>query len=91
MADLEIAVHEPWHKSLITGLFWLISPVKASGNVDNEGLIGRAREDHRFGFRRANIFRQYQAELGLLLAAMGAQQRHNPKHFSFAIPRSRWS
>ena len=29
----------------------------------NEGLIGRAREDHRFGFRRANIFRRYQADL----------------------------
>jgi hypothetical protein len=46
---------------------------KASGNVDNEGLIGRAREDHRFGFRRANIFRHYQADLGLLLAALGVQ------------------
>ena len=64
---------------------------KALGNVDNEGLIGRAREDHRFGFRRANIFRQYQADLGLVLAALGAQQRHHPKHFSFAIPRSRRS
>jgi len=52
----------------------------------NEGLIGRAREDHRFGFRRANIFRHYKADLGLLLAALGAQQRHHPKHFSFAIP-----
>jgi len=31
----------------------------------------------------------YQAELGLLLAALGAQRRHHPKHFSFAIPRSR--
>jgi len=34
-----------------------------NGNIDNEDLIGRAREDHRFGFRRANIFRRYQAEL----------------------------
>jgi hypothetical protein len=61
--------------------------------VDNEGLIVRAREDHRFGFRRANIFRQYQADLGLILAALGAQQRawHHPKHFFFAIPRSRRS
>jgi hypothetical protein len=72
-------------------LLYHAASVKASGNVDNEGLIGRAREHHRFGFRRANIFRQYQADLGLLLAAIGAQQRHNPKHFSFAIPRSRRS
>ena len=71
--------------------FYLKATVKASANVDNEGLIGRAREDHRFGFRRANIFRQYQADLGLLLAATGAQQRHDPKHFSFAIPRSQRS
>ena len=72
-------------------LLYHAATVKASGNVDNEGLIGRAREDHRFGFRRANIFRQYQADLGLVLAALGAQQRHHPKHFSFAIPRSRRS
>ena len=26
-------------------------------------------------FRRANIFRRHQADLGLLLAALGAQQR----------------
>jgi len=52
----------------------------------SEGLIGREREDHRFGFRRATIFRHHQAELGLLLAALGAQQRRHPKHFSFAIP-----
>ena len=50
-----------------------------------------SREDHRFGFRRANIFRQYQADLALVLAALGAQQRHDPTHFSFAIPRSRRS
>jgi len=49
------------------------------------------REDHCFGFRRATIFRRHQAELGLLLAAIDAQQRHPPKHFSFAIPRSRRS
>jgi len=67
-------------------LLYHAATVKASGNVDNVGLIGRAREDHRFGFRRATIFRQYQADLGLLLAATGAQQRHDPKHFSFAIP-----
>jgi hypothetical protein len=72
-------------------LLYHAATVKASGNVDNEGLIGREREDHRFGFRRANIFRRYQAELGLLLAALGAQQRHHPKHFSLAIPRSRQS
>jgi len=29
--------------------------------------------------------------LGLLLAALGAQQRQHPLHFSFAIPRSRRS
>ena len=72
-------------------LLYHAAAVKASGNVDNEGLIGRAREDHRFGFRRANIFRRYQADLGLLLAALGAQQRHHPQHFSFAVPRSRRS
>jgi hypothetical protein len=68
-------------------LLYHAATVKASGNVDNEGLIGRAREDQRLGFRRANIFRHYQ--LGLLLAALGAQQRHHTKHFSFVIPRSR--
>jgi hypothetical protein len=72
-------------------LLYHAATVKGSGNVDNEGLIGRAREDHRFGCRRANIFRRYQAELGLLLAALGAQQRHPPKPFSFAIPKSRRS
>ena len=72
-------------------LLYHATAVKASGNVDNEGLIGRAREDHRFGFRRANIFRRYQADLGLLLAALGAQQRHHPQHFSFVVPRSRRS
>jgi hypothetical protein len=45
--------------------------VKASGNVDNEGLTRWEREAHRFGFRRAAIFRRYQADLGLLLAALG--------------------
>jgi len=34
---------------------------------------------------------RYQADLGLVLAALGAQQRHHPKHFSFALPRSRRS
>jgi hypothetical protein len=72
-------------------LLYHAATVKASGNVDNERLIGRAREDHWFGFRRANIFRRYQAELGLFLAALGVQQRRHPKHFSFAIPRSRRS
>jgi len=55
-----------------------------------KGLIGREREDHRFGFRRAAIFRRHQADLGLL-AALGAQQQHHPDRFSFAIPRSRQS
>ena len=32
-------------------LLYHADTVKASGNVDNEGLIWRAREDHRFGFR----------------------------------------
>ena len=48
-------------------LLYDAATVKASGNVDNEGLI----EDHRFGLRRANIFRHYQAELELLVAARG--------------------
>jgi len=43
-----------------------VAYVTASGNVDDEGLIGREREDHRFGSRRATILRRYQAELGLL-------------------------
>jgi len=67
--------------------------VKASGNVDNEGLIGRAREDHRFGFRRANIFRQYQADLGLLLAALTAQPQALLRRHSkiAAVVRGEWS
>jgi hypothetical protein len=40
-------------------LLYHAATVKASGNVDNEGLIRRAREEYRFGFRRANIFRHY--------------------------------
>jgi len=39
----------------------------------------------------ATFFRRYQAELGLLLAALGAQQRDHLQHFFFAIPRSRRS
>jgi len=54
-------------------LYHCAATVKASGDVDNEGLIERERVDHRFGFRRATIFRRHQAELGLLLAALGAQ------------------
>ena len=60
---------------------------RASGNVDSEGLIGREREDHRVGFRGAAILRRYQAELGILLAAFGAQHLHYPKHFSLLRPR----
>jgi len=69
--------------------------VKASGNVDNGGLIGLEREDHRFGFRRAAIFRRHQAIKkpsrpgAASLAALGAQQRHQPDRFSFANPRSK--
>ena len=44
-------------------LLYNAATVKASGNVDSEGLIGRAREDRRFGFRRANIFRRHQTDL----------------------------
>jgi len=72
-------------------LLYHAATVEASGNVDDEGLIGREREDHRFGFRRAAIFRRHQAELELLLAALGAQQWHLPDRFSFAIPSSRQS
>jgi len=72
-------------------LFYHAARVKASGNVDHEGLSGRERDDHCFGFRRAAIFRRYQADLRLLLAALGAQQRHHPDHFSFALPRLRQS
>ena len=49
---------------------------KLARRSPNEGLTGREREDHRVGFRRATIFRRHQADLGLLLAALGAQQRH---------------
>ena len=52
-------------------------------------LTGREREDHSFGLSRAAIFRGYKADLGLLLAALGAKQRHHPDYFSFVIPRSR--
>jgi len=66
-------------------LLYHAATVKERGN---EGLIGRAREDHCFGFRRANIFRQYQADLGLLLAARlqsarssGTTQSTSPSSF----------
>jgi hypothetical protein len=39
----------------------------------------------------SEVFERHQAELGLLLAALGSQQRHHPEHFFFAIPRSRRS
>ena len=47
--------------------------------------------DHLFGYLRASIFRRLQADLGLLLAALGAQQRHAPAGFSFLPPRPRLS
>ena len=72
-------------------LLYHVATIQATGNVDNEGLIGRARQDHRFGYRRASIFRRLQADLGLLLAALGAQQRHAPAGFSFLPPRPRRS
>ena len=72
-------------------LLYHVATFQASGNVDNEGLIGRARQDPRFGYRRASIFRRLQADLGLLLAALGAQQRHAPAGFSFLPPRPRRS
>jgi hypothetical protein len=52
-------------------LLYHAATVKASGNVDNEGLIGRERDDPRFGFRRVAIFRRHRADLGPLLAALG--------------------
>ena len=58
------------------GAAWVALYLAAPPPQGGEGLIGRAREDHCFGFRRANIFRRYQADLGLLIAALGAQQRH---------------
>jgi len=36
-----------------------------------------------------SIFQRHQADLGLLVSAIGAQQRHRPDHFSFATPRPR--
>ena len=72
-------------------LLYHVATIQATGNVDNEGLIGRARQDPRFGYRRASIFRRLQADLGLLLAALGAQQRHAPAGFSFLPPRPRRS
>jgi len=65
-------------------LLYHAATVKAAGNVDNEGLIEREREDHRFGFRRAAIFQRHQAELGLFLA-LGARQQHLQDRFFFAI------
>jgi hypothetical protein len=42
-----------------------------------------------FGFRRAAILRRHQAELGLLLAALGAQQRHLPDRSRVCYLRDR--
>lgn len=67
-----------------------VATVQASGDVDNEGLIGREREGRRFGLPRAAIFRRLQADLGLL-AAFGAQQWHHPTHFSITLPSPRQS
>jgi hypothetical protein len=78
-------------------LLYHAATVKASGNVDNEVLIGRAQEDHRFGFRRANIFRHYQADLGLLLrrprrAAAAPPQALLLRHPKIeAVVRGEWS
>ena len=41
--------------------------------ASGKGHIGREREDHRFGFRRAAIFRRHQADLGLLLSPPSAR------------------
>jgi hypothetical protein len=57
-----------------THLLYHAATIKASGNVDNEGLIGREREDHCFSLRRVAIVLLHQADLELLLAALGAQQ-----------------
>ena len=66
-----------------------VATCQAPGNIDKEGLIGRERQDHAFDDRRASIFGRRQADLGLLLAALCAQQRQAPAHFSFAIPKLR--
>jgi len=69
-----------------------VTRTRVSTKPSFEGLIGLEREGHRFGFRRAAIFfRRHQADLGLLLAALGAEQRHQPDPFSFANPRSQQS
>jgi hypothetical protein len=59
------------------------------------GREGGDREHHCVGCRRASLFLRFQADLGLLLAALGAQhpdhffgsQRHHPDHFSASPPR----
>ena len=45
----------------------------------------------QYAWGRAAIFRRHQADLGLLFATLGAQQRHYQFRFSFAIPRPRQS
>ena len=50
MADTVGYLHED-----AVRLLYHAATVKASGNVDNEGLIGREREDHRFGFLGRNM------------------------------------
>ena len=58
----------------VARLLYHVATVKATSDADNEGLIGRGRQGHRFGLSRPS------SELSLLLAALGVQQRHDPDH-----------
>ena len=72
-------------------LVYNVATIQASGNVDNEGLIGRAQQNHHLGYRRVSMFRRLQADLGLLLSALGVPQRHAQASFSFLAPWQRHS
>jgi len=72
-------------------LLYRAATVKAAGNLDNEGLIGRGSS---LRHPKGEYLPALPGRTGLLLAALGAQQRRHPnfpKHFFLAIPSSRRS
>ena len=62
----------------VARLLYHMVTIQPSGNEDNEGLIGREREDHGLGFR-ATIFLSAVSKLTSASSSPppGAQQRHH--------------
>ena len=75
VADTEGRLHDDAAR-----LLYQVASIKVSGWGPHPGRINR----------RSTIFRRLQADLGLLVAALGAQQRHDTAHF-LAVAGREWS